>query len=306
MLAVGIGGCSNGESNGPPGQSGVEEASAAASAPGAAEATRELWLQPILPPVGPDYSQGPTEPYVHPSGSPPCIESTVSMAGPDVPEYQNGKVTVCNCGAEALEVDGWLIVSDPLASGGDEGFSMAPPDVPTWLASAGEDGDCLDVVYEGVDHELDGDCHFFLHPMLLLTTPSWPHPLAHRHALNSWMHHECSTEVDGVLVPKGEAVEVPVGTEVQIVHDFDGAYACHVVDLHIDLGAPAGSTAKVTWGAIRGSSAAFVFRWLRGGPEVRIEPGVRAVLRLSHDDRSGAFGTSITPPPQGEPRCARL
>ncbi len=41
-------------------------------------------------------------------------------------------------------------------------------------------------------------------------------------------------------------------------------------------------------GAIRGSSAAFVFRWLRGGPEVRIEPGVRAVLRLSHDDRSGA------------------
>ncbi len=60
------------------------------------------------------------------------------------------------------------------------------------------------------------------------------------------------------------------------------------------------------WGAIRGSSAAFVFRWLRGGPEVRLEPGVRAVLRLSHDDRSGAFGTSITPPPQGEPRCARL
>ena len=59
-------------------------------------------------------------------------------------------------------------------------------------------------------------------------------------------------------------------------------------------------------GAIRGSSAAFVFRWLRGGPEVRLEPGVRAVLRLSHDDRSGAFGTSITPPPQGEPRCARL
>ncbi len=62
----------------------------------------------------------------------------------------------------------------------------------------------------------------------------------------------------------------------------------------------------ISRGAIRGSSAAFVFRWLRGGPEVRLEPGVRAVLRLSHDDRSGAFGTSITPPPQGEPRCARL